>query len=65
MKNKINFNDRVSPQEGLELIPDGTVEIRQSNSKRFEYKMSVNDKMYYSYHRNNGVTKIGIVDKSQ
>ena len=49
----------------MELIPDGTVEVRKSNKQNFEYKMSINDKMYYSYHRNNGITKIGIVDKSE
>ena len=64
MKSKIDLNDRVSPQKGLELVPDGTIDIRSSNSKQLTYKMSVNDKMYYAYHRNNGVTKIGIVDKS-
>jgi hypothetical protein len=65
MKSNLNLNDRVNPQPGMELIPDGTVEVRKSNKQNFEYKMSINDKMYYSYHRNNGITKMGIVDKSE
>ena len=64
MKHKIDLNDRVSAQKGLEMVPDGTIEIKRSDEKQLLYKMSVNDKMYYSYHRNNGVTKLGIIDKS-
>ena len=52
---------KVGKIDGLELIPDGMIEIRSSNSRKFDYRLSVQDYSYFQYHRNNGITKIGIV----
>jgi len=37
------------------------IEIWKSNPKEFTYRLQVNDYSYFQYHRNNGVTKIGII----
>lgn len=50
--------------EGLQDVPDGSITVKQSNKKKLEVKLSINDSKYYQYHRNNGVSKIGIIDSS-
>lgn len=47
--------------KGLHKIPDGMIEIWKSNPKEFRYRLQINDYSYFQYHRNNGITKIGIV----
>jgi hypothetical protein len=47
--------------KGLHNIPDGMIEIWKSNPREFSYRLQVNDYSYFQYHRNNGVTKIGII----
>ena len=56
-----DLSAKVGKIDGLELIPDGMIEIRSSNSRKFDYRLSVQDYSYFQYHRNNGITKIGIV----
>ena len=46
---------------GLHKIPDGRIEIWKSNPKEFRYRLQINDYSYFQYHRNNGITKIGLV----
>lgn len=49
--------------EGLEEIPDGALKIREANKNKFNYTLSISDVSYFQYHRNNGVTKIGLVNE--
>jgi len=44
-------------------LPDGAFKIRKANNKTLSYNMQVNDLKYWQYHRNNGVTKIGLLDR--
>ena len=36
--------------------------VKEANKKRLNVKLSINDSKYYQYHRNNGVSKIGLID---
>lgn len=47
----------------MERVPDGFVRIRKANKKEFSYKFAINDVNYFFYHRNNGVTKTGLIDE--
>jgi|TARA_B110001450_G_C17568475_1_gene459777 hypothetical protein len=49
---------------GLEGVPDGSVTVKEANKKILDVKLSINDSKYYQYHRNNGVSKIGIIDST-
>jgi hypothetical protein len=51
--------------EGLENVPDGILNVKESNARKFDVKLQINDYKYYQYHRNNGVTKIGIVRETE
>ena len=46
---------------GLENTPDGMIEISSSNPRKFDYRLQINDYSYFQYHRNNGITKLGLV----
>jgi len=48
---------------GLENIPDGMLTISSASKNLFKYQLQVNDVSYFQYHRNNGVTKLGLVDE--
>ena len=50
---------------GLDAIPDGMIEISHSNPKEFEYRLQINENHFFQYHRNNGITKIGLVTPGQ
>lgn len=63
-KNEIDMAKKNSFIPGLEDVPDGSVTISESNKKNLKVKLSINDSKYYQYHRNNGVSKIGIIDES-
>lgn len=45
---------------GINILPDGAVTIKKSNSKSFEYKLQINDNRFQLYHKSNGVTKYKI-----
>ena len=47
---------------GLEDVPDGSITVKEANKKTLNVKLSINDSKYYQYHRNNGVSKIGLID---
>ena len=46
-------------------MPDGMINVKESNKEKFDYKLQINDYLYYQYHRNNGITKIGIVHEKE
>jgi hypothetical protein len=39
--------------------------IHEANSKLLKYDARVNDAHYWQYHRENGFTKVGVVDKKR
>ena len=43
-------------------MPDGTIVVEEASRDRLKYRLSINDNRYWQYHRNNGVTKIGMVN---
>ena len=47
--------------KGLHKIPDGMIEVGKSNPKDFWYRLQIIDYSYFQYHRNNGITKIGLI----
>lgn len=51
--------------DGLDKIPDGMIEISQSNMNIFDYRLQINDYSFFQYHRNNGITKIGVINPSK
>ena len=56
------MNNKNSFIPGLEDVPDGSITVREANKKKLDLKLSINDSKYYQYHRNNGVSKIGLID---
>lgn len=61
-KNQIDMGNKNSFIPGLEDVPDGSITVKEANKKRLNVKLSINDSKYYQYHRNNGVSKIGLID---
>ena len=45
------------------FLPDGALTIKGANSSYIGYTAQINDHRFASYHRNNGVTKIGLNKK--
>lgn len=43
----------------LSKLPDGAVTFYEANSTYLKYKAEINTVRFYSYHRNNGISKIG------
>lgn len=59
----INLLDKHVTVDGLEEVPDGMLKISRSNPRNLNYTMNMNDMSYFAYHRNNGISKIGLVDE--
>lgn len=53
---KRNFDDNVD----VKAIPDGLFTIFEANNKTLSYDSSVNDHHIWQYHKENGITKMGI-----
>jgi len=60
--NLLNFGDEL---DELHLLPDGAVMFKEANKRRLWYDIMINDKYYYQYHRNNGITKLAVKVNSQ
>ena len=58
----IDFADNNYPVKHLDQFPDGTITVKEASEKSLKYRLSVNDNRYWQYHRNNGVTKLGIIN---
>ena len=58
----IDFVDKNYPIDGLDGFPDGTFTVREASEEKLSYKLQVNDNRYWQYHRNNGITKIGVIN---
>jgi hypothetical protein len=57
----ISLNDRNVFFPQIDALPDGAYKIKESNNKTLSYNVQINDLRYWQYHRNNGITKIGII----
>jgi len=53
--------DKNSEIPGLDETPDGMIEVSKSNPRNFDYRIQINDYSYFQYHRNNGITKLGLI----
>ena len=42
------------------LLPDGAVTFKAANATHLKYKAQINDNRFSSYHRTNGITKLGV-----
>lgn len=42
------------------LLPDGAITFYSANATHLKYKAQINDNRFSSYHRSNGITKIGV-----
>ena len=60
----VSISEKHISVPGLTEVPDGTLKIDEANSHKFKYTFAINDYKYYQYHRNNGMTKIGIINMS-
>lgn len=58
---KIMNENPIYNQESIynSLLADGAVTFYEANSTYMKYKVQINDNRFMSYHRNNGITKIG------
>lgn len=59
---KLDFKDRDSEVPELDLLPDGAFKIREASKEKLSYNIQIDDLRYIQYHRNNGVTKLGILN---
>jgi len=60
--NELDMSDKNSYIPGLEDVPDGSVFVKEASEKKLNVKLSINDSKYFQYHRNNGISKIGVID---
>ena len=63
---KLNKDDMVALDYMMEvkdigLLPDGAITFKEVNDHKLKYNLQINDKYYYQYHRNNGITKLGVI----
>jgi ABC-type multidrug transport system ATPase subunit len=59
-RQQIDFKEKDSEVPDLELLPDGAFSISEASEEKLQYNIQVNDLRYIQYHRNNGITKLGI-----
>lgn len=59
----VNFTDKDYTYPELALLPDGAITIKEANPKKLSYNVQINDSKYWAYHRNNGISKIGVFDE--
>lgn len=51
-----------SEVNNLDLLPDGAFKINSVDDTGLSYNIQVNDNKYIQMHKNNGITRIGIVN---
>ena len=62
---EFDFGDNNSPIRHLDRLPDGTMTVKEASEKGLKYTLSINDNRYWQYHRNNGVTKLGVLNNDK
>lgn len=58
----MDYSDRNYPINGLDKLPDGVITVEEASEVKLKYKLQTNDNRYWQYHRNNGITKLGMVN---
>ena len=60
----MNFHVQNMKNDYVDALPDGTYLIKEASDKSLRYEVKVNDAKYKQYHKNNGLSKLGLVDPS-
>lgn len=47
--------------KGLDGLPDGMIEVSKASTQKLDYRIQMNDYSIFQYHRNNGISKIGLI----
>lgn len=59
---KFDFsNFELDSNPDVVALPDGTFEVYEANDNMLSYNARINDHHVLQYHRNNGITKMGIL----
>ena len=61
-KQRIDFKEKDSEVPDLKYLPDAAFTIREASEERLDYNVQINDLRYIQYHRNNGITKLGVLN---
>ena len=59
---EVDYSNRNFPIKHLEELPDGAMTVEEAGKRKLKYKLQINDNRYWQYHRNNGITKLGLVN---
>lgn len=51
----------VEGNDDVNALPDGIYRVQEASDERLSYDIRVNDHHQWQYHRENGMTKMGIV----
>lgn len=57
--NQIDY-DLLKDGVGISVLPDGALQISRANEKELKYRIQINDNRFPFYHKNNGVTRVGL-----
>lgn len=63
-QSSFNVKAKASYVSGLESVPDGMIKINRARKYGFDYRLQISDYSYFQYHRNNGITKLGLVTQT-
>lgn len=61
---KMDYKDKNFHMPEVDDIPDGAFTVKSASQKTLSYNMQVNNLKYWQYHRNNGITKLGVHDNA-
>ena len=55
-----DYMDRDFDNDDVRALPDAVYRVNEANSKRLDYDVRVADHHIWQYHRENGMTKLGM-----
>ena len=58
----MDVGDKNAEATALPQVPDATYLIKKANESILSYMVQSNDLRYMQYHRNNGITKMIVID---
>ena len=61
---QMDFKDKNFHMAEVDEIPDGAFTVKGASAKVLSYNMQINNLKYWQYHRNNGITKLGVYDNT-
>jgi hypothetical protein len=59
------IRDKSTTLDSIKKVPDGTLLLQKVSDEKFGYRVQILDHLQFQYHRNNGITKIGIVQEKE